>query len=84
MKWQVQEAKQKFSEVLRLAEAEGPQIVTRHGDEVAVLIDIREYRRLKGQEMDLRDYLLQGPVIDDLEIERSTEPTRTVDFGGDW
>ncbi|BFV59584.1 hypothetical protein KCMC57_up46880 [Kitasatospora sp. CMC57] len=83
MRWQVQEAKQKFSEVLRLAEAEGPQVVTRHGDEVAVVIDIREYRRLKGEEMDLRDYLLQGPTIEGLEIDRSTEPTRAVDFGGD-
>ncbi|MBG0817621.1 type II toxin-antitoxin system prevent-host-death family antitoxin [Planomonospora sp. ID82291] len=33
--WQVQEAKQRFSEVVRRATDEGPQIVTRHGEEVA-------------------------------------------------
>jgi prevent-host-death family protein len=36
--WQLQEAKQRFSEVVRSAEAEGPQFVTRHGDEVAVVL----------------------------------------------
>ncbi|MFI5528271.1 type II toxin-antitoxin system Phd/YefM family antitoxin [Kitasatospora sp. NPDC051853] len=66
MAWQVQEAKQKFSEVLRLAEAEGPQIVTRHGDEVAVVIDIREYRRLKGEEVSFEEFLLRRePSFDD-------------------
>nr|BFE80969.1 hypothetical protein GCM10020093_035700 [Planobispora longispora] len=47
--WQVQEAKQRFSEVVRRAVSEGPQVVTRHGEEVAVVIDIAEYRRLKGR-----------------------------------
>ena len=40
MAWQVQDAKQRFSELLRCAHAEGPQIITRHGQEVAVVIDI--------------------------------------------
>ncbi|MCC9308678.1 type II toxin-antitoxin system Phd/YefM family antitoxin [Kitasatospora sp. RB6PN24] len=87
MRWQVQEAKQKFSEVLRHAESEGPQFVTRHGDEVAVIIDIREYRRLKGGEMDLRDYLLLPgpPYFDDLdkEIVRSPDVPGFVDLGED-
>jgi len=48
MRWQVQEAKQRFSEVLRAAESE-PQIVTKHGEEIAVVIDIAEYRRLRGE-----------------------------------
>ena len=34
MRWQVQEAKQRLSEVLRRAQADGPQIITRHGEEV--------------------------------------------------
>jgi prevent-host-death family protein len=40
MRWQVQDAKQRFSELLRTAHAEGPQVVTRHGVEIAVVIDI--------------------------------------------
>jgi prevent-host-death family protein len=44
MDWQVQEAKQRFSELLRRAHEEGPQVITRHGEEVAVMVDIQWYR----------------------------------------
>ena len=48
MAWQVQEAKQRLSRVLDLAKTEGPQIVTRHGREVAVVLSIEDYRALGG------------------------------------
>ena len=32
-RWQLQEAKQRFSELIRSVEAEGPQVVTRHGED---------------------------------------------------
>jgi len=48
MKWQVQEAKQRFSELVQRALDEGPQTVTRHGDEVVVVLSKREYLRLTG------------------------------------
>jgi antitoxin Phd len=38
MSWQLQEAKQRFSELVRRAEREGPQVVTRHGEEVVVVV----------------------------------------------
>ena len=59
-KWQLQEAKQRFSEVVRRAHDEGPQIVTRHGQDVAVIIDMDEYRRLKGTEPDFKEFLLSA------------------------
>jgi prevent-host-death family protein len=88
VRWQVQEAKQRFSEVLRHAGAEGPQFVTRHGEEVAVVLDIRDYRRLRGQDLEFRDFLLAGPESDELaaELEMITaerEPGRNVDLGDD-
>jgi len=46
MSWQVQVAKQHFGEVLRAAEHDGPQTITRHGQEITVVISIDEYRRL--------------------------------------
>lgn len=83
--WQLQEAKQRFSELIRSVEVDGPQFVTRHGEEVAVVIDIAEYRRLKGDSsMDFKDFLLSGPQVDDLEIHRSSEPMRDVDLGEGW
>jgi prevent-host-death family protein len=83
MHWQVQEAKQRFSEVLRAAESGEPQIVTKHGEEVAVVIDIAEYRRLRGETLSFMDYLRAGPPVDiDLEIERPRESPRDVDLAG--
>jgi prevent-host-death family protein len=79
-RWQLQEAKQRFSELIRSAQTDGPQFVTKHGQEVAVLINIDEYRRLRGGTRDLKEYLLSGPRFDDLEITRSAERARVVDF----
>lgn len=80
MHWQLQEAKQRFSELIRTAHAVGPQIVTRHGEEIAVVIDIAEYRRLKGEVVDFKDYLRSGPGFDDLDLTRSAELPRAVDW----
>ena len=49
-RWQLQEAKQRFSELIRSVEADGPQFVTKHGEEVAVVVGIAEYRRSSGGE----------------------------------
>lgn len=83
MIWQVQDAKQRFSELLRAAEAGEPQIVTKHGEQVAVMIDIVEYRRLRGETVGFMQFLQSGPTIDgDLDIERSSAPPRDLDLGG--
>lgn len=83
MRWQVQEAKQRFSEVLRAAEAGEPQIVTKHGEEVAVVIDIAEYRRLRGEAVSLVAYLRAEPLVDvGIEVHRTVEPPREIDLAG--
>jgi prevent-host-death family protein len=48
--WQVQQVKQRLSEVLRAAETDGVQYVTRHGKDVAVVMSIEEYRTLSAPE----------------------------------
>jgi prevent-host-death family protein len=81
VRWQVQEAKQRFSEVLRSAESGEAQIVTKHGEEVAVVIDIAEYRHLRGEDMSLMDYLRADPHIEaDLDVERQRDEPRVVDL----
>ncbi len=58
-KWQVQDAKAKFSEFLEASLAEGPQIVTKRGVETAVLLSIERWRRLeKMTKPDLKELLL--------------------------
>lgn len=78
--WQLQEAKQRFSELIRSVENDGPQFVTRHGEEVAVVIDIAEYRRLRGGGEDFKAFLRSAPDLD-LGIARSSTPAQVVDLG---
>lgn len=84
--WQIQEAKQRFSELIRSVQADGPQFVTKHGQEIAVVIDIEEYRRLHpgGDRASFKEHLLSGPVFDDefidLVFERDDAYPRDVDF----
>ena len=88
MLWQVQEAKQRFSELLRAVQSDGPQIVTRHGEEIAVVMDIADFHRLRGDVADVRDVLLGGPKFGDdvadafaaIEAERQADLGRAVDF----
>jgi prevent-host-death family protein len=83
MRWQLQEAKQRFSEVVRQAHDDGPQVVTRHGEEVAVVVSMEDYRRLAGGRSDFKDFLLSGPDLSDLEILRAHERARQVDLHGE-
>ena len=50
-KWPVQDAMSRFSELLDTAIAEGPQIVTKHGVETAVLLPIEQWRKLERMTM---------------------------------
>ena len=58
-KWQVQEAKARFSEMLETSLADGPQVVTKRGVESAVLVPIDQWRRLlRMTRPDLKELLL--------------------------
>jgi prevent-host-death family protein len=76
--WQVQEAKTKLSEVIEEANTKGPQIITRHGAERAVVLSIAEYRALTAHKPDLRAYLLGGPKVDSFEVPRDRDTGRDV------
>ena len=86
MMWQLQEAKQRFSEVVRQAQDEGPQVVTRHGQEVVVVIAFEEYERLVPSRRSFKRFLRSEPFFDDLdfqadlELARSREPAPEIDL----
>ena len=79
--WQLQEAKQHFSEFIRAVERDGPQSVTRHGKEVAVVVDYETFHRVDWEPADFKQFLSEGPSFDDLEIIRDEAPASTVDLG---
>jgi prevent-host-death family protein len=48
--WLLQDAKARFSELVRRVRSEGPQYVTIHGRDEVVVITAEEFRRLKGDQ----------------------------------
>ena len=80
MNWQFRQAKQQFSELIRRTLDEGPQVVTRHGEEVVVVVSVDEFRRSRMRQADLGDFLLSGPDFDLLDLERRRELPRATDL----
>lgn len=79
--WQVQDAKARFSELLRSAAAEGPQAITVRGRTAAVVVSQEEYERLKGKKPSLVEFMRSSPLAGvDLEIERDRSPGRDIDL----
>jgi prevent-host-death family protein len=79
-KWQAQDAKARLSEVIHLAEVEGPQVITRHGTERAVVLSIADYRALAAHKPDFKAHLLGGPKVDDFFVPRDRDGGRAVDL----
>lgn len=79
-KWQAQDAKSRFSEVIHRAEVEGPQVITRHGAERAVILSIADYRALAAYKPDFKAHLLGGPKVDDFSVERPPDTGRAVEI----
>ncbi|MGH3090673.1 MAG: type II toxin-antitoxin system prevent-host-death family antitoxin [Rubrobacteraceae bacterium] len=78
MSWQLQEAKQRFSELVRRTLEEGPQTVTRRGKEVVVVVPAEEWRRKNEEKMDFKEFLMSAPDLSVLDLERSKEKPRDI------
>ena len=62
--WALQDAKSKFSAVVNRACEIEPQIVTRRGKPVVVMISYRDYRKRSSASSSPLDVLLGGPKLD--------------------
>lgn len=70
-RWALQDAKARFSEVVRKAQTEGPQRITVHGREKVVVVSVEEYRRVKGEPSgQALVKLLQDSPLRDISIDR--------------
>ena len=78
--WQIQEAKTHLSELVRDTERIGPQAITWHGREVAVVLSRAEYERLTGTDRSLVEFMQRSPLFDtdDIDLNRNTSTTREV------
>ena len=82
-RWLLQDAKARFSELVRRVRSEGPQHVTVRGRDEVVVISAEEFRRLKGDRTgaDLIEALQASPHRDvDIEPRRVAMPVREVDL----
>jgi prevent-host-death family protein len=81
--WLLQDAKARFSELVRRVRSDGPQRVTVHGRDEVVVISAEEFRRLKG-DLDggaLIAAMQASPHRDiDIEPNRASMPVREVEF----
>ncbi|MGK9237038.1 type II toxin-antitoxin system Phd/YefM family antitoxin [Inquilinus limosus] len=79
MSWQLQDAKNRFSEVVEKALTEGPQRVTRRGRPAVVVIAEAEYEKLRKPGRSFVEHLLAMPKVE-IEFERVNPPSRDVDL----
>jgi prevent-host-death family protein len=80
MTWQLQQAKTRLSEVIEEAHNRGPQIITRHGAERAVVLSIGDYRALVAHKPSLIEYLLGGSKVEGFDMEPSRDIGREIEL----
>lgn len=60
--WQLHDARNKLSELIDRAQKEGPQVITRHGIAVAVVMPYTGYGKFTAPRQRLGDFLLASPL----------------------
>ena len=78
--WQMQDVKARLSEVIKLAEHDGPQEITLHGRPVAVLLSRSAFEALSGRSLSFVEFMRNSHLhgLDELEFEREQTLTRDI------
>jgi prevent-host-death family protein len=76
--WALQDAKNRFSEVVDRAMEDGPQLVTRHGREAVVVVSAAEYRKMTQPTESQLEIMQRSPLYgsEDIEFTRDKSLTR--------
>lgn len=79
--WQLQEAKNRLSQVVDQALHDGPQTITLRGKPSAVVVSFEEYRKLTMPRTGLSQFFRQSPLCEvELDLTRSAELSREVEL----
>lgn len=79
--WQLQEAKNKFSELVEKAKSEGPQFVTKHGKESVVVLSVEEYRNIIKPKSNLLQFIQASPLSKtSINFDRDKSLTRDIEL----
>ena len=77
--WQLQEAKNRLSELVELAVHQGHQTIARHGEPTVVVVAFRDFQRLRQQRNSLVEFLRKSPLRGvELDLRRDKSPSRKV------
>lgn len=80
-RWQLQEAKNRLSEVVRKARSEGPQVITLHGSAAAVVVSAQDFGRMSRPKGKLVDFFRSSPLAGvKLTLTRSKDSGRAIDL----
>jgi len=79
-KWKLNEAKNKFNNLIDTAVNGEAQYITNHGEKIAVVVSIEEYKCLKKSCISLKEFISNGPSLEGLDIERSIGISRKTDL----
>ncbi len=75
--WQLQEAKNKLSRVIENAVNSGPQIITKRGVEVAIVMSYAEYQKMIASRGSLSAFFRDSPLAGtDLHFDRDKSDVR--------
>lgn len=75
--WQLQDAKNRLSQVIADAIQNGPQLITRRGTEVAIVLSYTEYQRLTASQKKLSTFFRESPLADvELDLSRDKSEAR--------
>ncbi|HEU4323909.1 MAG TPA: type II toxin-antitoxin system Phd/YefM family antitoxin [Roseiflexaceae bacterium] len=75
--WQLQDAKNKFSEVVEEAMNHGPQIITRRGVEAVIVLSYTEYQKMFLCQKKLSEFFRESPLTEiDLDLTRDQSGLR--------
>ena len=75
--WQLQEAKNKLSQVVDDAVNSGPQIITKRGTEVAIVLSYASYQKMVASRGRLSEFFRESPLVEvEMDLDRDKSAAR--------
>lgn len=79
--WQLQDAKNRFSEVVQKALEHGPQLITRRGIKTVVIMSVEDYQQLTEPKMNIVDFFRKSPLKGvEIDLTRDQDIGREIDL----
>jgi antitoxin Phd len=79
--WQLQDAKNRFSEVVQKALEHGPQVITRRGVKTVVIMSVKDYQQLTKPKVNIVEFFRKSPLKGvEIDLTRDKDMGREIDL----